>query len=422
MTDKLKFESIAAGAAYKIDETGATNPPLYLSNAYYFKSAEYAKNLFDLKEAGYIYTRLNNPTNNELEDRITQLEGGVGSLVTSCGHSAEFMAICCLCESGDEIISSSALYGGTFNMFSHTLRRLGIKVNFVNVDKPEEFEKAVNEKTKAIFVEAISNPGCEVPDFEEISKIAKKHKLPLIVDNTYLTPYLFNPKQYGADLIIHSTTKYICGHAGVMGGSVTDCGTFDWSSGRFPSFTEADPSYHGVAFHKHFGPAAFIARLRTVTLRDIGGCQSPFNSYLTMQGLQTLHVRMDRHQENTLKIVEFLKNHPKVAFVNYAGDKDNKYFPLTQKYFKKGAGAMLSFEAKGGYEAGKKFIETVKLAIHATNLGDVRTVVTHPASTTHSQLTPEERKKNGVGEGLIRVSIGIENADDIIADFDNALK
>jgi len=418
----MKTETIAVTAGYEIDATGATNPPLYLSNAYQFQSAAHAKNLFDLKEDGYIYTRLNNPTNAVLEERLNALEGGAGCLVASCGHAAEFMTVCALAESGDEIISSSALYGGTFNMFSHTLRRLGIKVKFARVNKPAEFEKLVTEKTKAVFAESISNPGCEIPDFDAVSKICKKHKIPFIVDNTCATPYLFQPKKHGADIIIHSTTKFLCGNASVMGGAVIDCGTFDWTSGRFPQFCSPDPSYHGIIYAKDFPKNAFIIKLRTQTLRDIGACQSPFNSYLTLQGVQTLHVRMDRHIENTLKLVAWLEKNPKIAWVKYPAVKGNEYQHLAEKYFKGRSGSLLSFGLKGGFGAGKKLIENAKLCLHATNIGDVRTILTHPASTTHSQLSAEEKISSGITDDLIRVSVGIENIDDIIEDIENALK
>ncbi|MDR1684378.1 MAG: O-acetylhomoserine aminocarboxypropyltransferase/cysteine synthase [Elusimicrobiota bacterium] len=418
---KQNIETLAVTYGFEIDETGSTNPPLHLSNAYKFKDAGHAKALFDLKAPGYIYTRLNNPTNNILEERINALEGGVGTLAAASGHSAEFMTICALAEAGDEIISSNALYGGTFNMFSHSLRRLGIKVKFADVLNPAEFEALVTDKTKAVFVESISNPGCEIPDFEEISKIAKRHKIPFIVDNTCLTPYLFQPKAFGADIIIHSTTKFLGGHAAVMGGSVTDCGTFDWTSGRFPSFCRPDPSYHGVVYAGDFPQNAFIVKLRTQVLRDIGACQSPFNSYLTLQGIQTLHVRMDRHVQNAAALAEYLKNNAKIAWVKHPSAEGSPFKQAAQKYFKKGCGAVFSFGLKGGYDAGKKLIENVKLCLHATNLGDVRTVITHPASTTHSQLSREEKLKTGISDDLIRISAGIENIDDIIADIEGAL-
>ncbi|MCL2888291.1 MAG: O-acetylhomoserine aminocarboxypropyltransferase/cysteine synthase [Elusimicrobia bacterium] len=418
----MKTETIATSSGFEIDGTGATNPPLYLSNAYQFENAAHAKDLFDLKAAGYIYTRLNNPTNAVLEERLNALEGGAGCVVTSCGHAAEFMTALALAENGDEIISSSAIYGGTFNMFSHTLRRLGIKVKFAPVNKPAEFEKLVTEKTKAVFVESISNPGCEIPDFDAISQICKKHKIPFIVDNTCTTPYLFQPKKHGADIIIHSTTKFLCGHASVMGGAVIDCGTFDWTSGRFPAFCAPDPSYHGIIYAKDFPQNAFIIKLRTQTLRDVGACQSPFNSYMTLQGVQTLHVRMDRHIENTLKLVEWLEKNSKIAWVKYPAVKGSEYKNMAEKYFGGRSGSVFSFGVKGGFEQGKKLIENVKLCLHATNLGDVRTILTHPASTTHSQLSAEEKISSGITDDLIRISVGIENIDDIIADIEDALK
>ncbi|MDR0645721.1 MAG: O-acetylhomoserine aminocarboxypropyltransferase/cysteine synthase [Elusimicrobiota bacterium] len=418
---KLRQETIAVACGFHIDETGATNPPLYLSNAYRFNDAKHAENLFALRENGYIYTRLNNPTNAVLEERLNALEGGVGALVTSSGHAAEFMTVCALGGSGDEIIASNALYGGTFNMFAHSLRRLGIKVNFADIRKSYSFEELITDKTKAIFVESISNPGCEIPDFEVISKTAKKHKIPFIVDNTCLSPYLFRAKEVGADIIVHSTTKCISGHAAVMGGAVIDCGTFDWTSGRFPAFCEADPSYHGVVFAKDFGQNAFITKLRAQVLRDIGACQSPFNSYLTLQGLQTLHIRMDRHIENTLKLVDYLQANPQVEWVKYPTIENNEFKSLAEKYFKKGCGSLLCFGLKGGFERGKRLIERAKLCLHAANLGDVRTIITHPASTTHSQLSAEEKAASGISDNLIRISVGIENIEDIIEDLEQAI-
>jgi O-acetylhomoserine (thiol)-lyase len=306
-------------------------------------------------------------------------------------------------------------------MFSHSLRRLGIKVNFADIRKSYSFEKLITDKTKAIFVESISNPGCEIPDFDAISKIAKKYKIPFIIDNTCLSPYLFKPKEVGADIIIHSTTKFISGHAAVMGGAVIDCGTFDWTSGRFPAFCEPDPSYHGVIFAKDFRQNAFITKLRAQVLRDIGACQSPFNSYLTLQGLQTLHVRMDRHIENTLKLVNYLQTNSRIEWVKYPTVKNNEFKHLAEKYFTKGCGSLLCFGLKGGFEYGKRLIERAKLCLHAANLGDVRTIITHPASTTHSQLNTEEKAASGITDNLIRISVGIENIDDIIEDLEQAI-
>ena len=418
----MKAETLAVTAGFEIDGTGATNPPLYLSNAYKFESAQHAKDLFGLKAYGYIYTRLNNPTNAALENRINALEGGAGCVVSSSGHAAEFMTMLTLAENGDEIISSSAIYGGTFNMFAHTLRRLGVTVKFAPVNKPAEFEKLVTAKTKAVFVESLSNPGGEIPDFDAVSKICKKHKIPFIVDNTCATPYLFRPKKHGADIIIHSTTKFLCGHGSAMGGAVVDCGTFDWASGRFPAFSEPDPSYHGIIYAKDFPQNAFAVKLRTQILRDVGACQSPFNSYLTLQGLQTLHLRMERHLENALKLAARLEKNPKIAWVKYPSLKNSGYKEMADKYFGGKGGSIFSFGVKGGLQAGKKLIENAKLCVHASNIGDVRTILTHPASTTHAQLSDKEKISSGITDDLIRVSVGIEHIDDIIADIENGLK
>lgn len=422
MGNKYKTETLAVVGGTQKDATLATNPAIYMSTAYEYKDAQHAADLFDLKTSGFIYTRLHNPTTSVLEQRIAALEGGAACIATSSGHFAQFFTICAIAKAGDEIVSSSSIYGGTFNMFSKSLKKLGITVKFADINKPEEFEALINDKTKAVFVEVVSNPACDIPPYEELSQICKKHKVPFIVDNTYLTPHLFKPKDFGADIIWHSTTKFLNGHSNAMGGAVVDCGTFDWSSGRFPDFTTESPSYKGVIYTKNFKGCELYAKLLTETMRDLGGCPSPFNSYLTLQGIQTLHVRMDRHLENTKKLVEFLKNHPKIEWVNYPSDPDNKNYALAQKYYPKGAGAVFTFGVKGGFEAGKKLIESVKLCVHTANLGDVRTLVTHPASTTHRQLTPEQRVQYGVPDSLVRISVGIENADDLIQDLEQALK
>ncbi len=418
----MKTETLAVVGGTKKDETKATNPAIYMSTAYEYDSAQHAADLFDLKTTGYIYSRLHNPTTTVLEQRIAALEDSPACIATSSGHFAQFMTICAMAKAGDEIVSSSSIYGGTFNMFSKSLKKLGITVKFANINKPEEFDALINDKTKAVFVEVVSNPSCDIPDFEAISAVCKKHKVPFIVDNTYLTPYLFKPKYFGADIIWHSTTKFLDGHSNAMGGAVVDCGTYDWTSGRFPDFTTESPSYKGVVYARDFKACPLYAKLLTETMRDLGGCPSPFNSYLIAQGIQTLHVRMDRHIENTFKVVEFLKKHPKIEWVNYPSDKDNKNYKLAQKYYPKGAGAVFTFGVKGGFDAGKKLIESVKLCVHTANLGDVRTLVTHPASTTHRQLTSEQRAQYGVPDSLVRISVGLEHADDIIADLEQALK
>ncbi len=421
MKKDLSIDTIAVHSTYIPDETGATNPPLYLSNAYKYKNAQHAADLFDLKTTGYIYTRLHNPTTTILEDTITKMEGGSGAVATSSGHFAEIMLITCIASFGDEIIASNSLYGGTINMFSTTLKRFGINVKFADQDNPSSFEALINDKTKAIFIEALANPASDIADFEVISKIANKHKLPLIIDSTCATPYLFRPIEVGAAAVIHSGTKFLGGHGDVMGGIAVDLGTFDWSSGRFPSFTEKDMSYHGVIYAKDFGNMALAVKMRAGVMRDMGGTPSPYNSYAILQGMQTLHLRMERHVSNAVKLANWLMECDKVSWVNYPSLKGNKNYEMAKKYFPKGAGSMLTFGVKGGIEAGRNFIDKVNLAIHAANLGDVKTIVTHPASTTHRQLSQEQRIKAGVPDDLIRVSVGIEDIEDIINDFKIAL-
>ncbi len=422
MKEKLSIDTIAVHGAYRPDATGSTNPPLYLSNAYKFRDAKHAADLFDLNAEGYIYTRLHNPTTSLLEETVAALEGGVAAVAASTGHFAEFMLLTSLAGKGDEIIASDCLYGGTINMFSSTFRRFGINVKFARQDDPASFEALVTDKTKAVYIEAIANPASDIPDFEAISRIAERHGLPLIVDNTCATPYLFRPVEYGAAAVIHSCTKFLGGHGSVMGGVAVDLGVFDWvASGRFPEFTEPDPSYHGVVYSKDFGSSALAVKMRAGAMRDVGGSPSPYNSMAILQGIQTLHLRMERHVENTRKLAEWLKGSDRVAWVNYPGLPGNKNFALAEKYFPKGPGAMLTFGVKGGVEAGRRFIEKVSLCVHAANLGDVKTIVTHPASTTHRQLTSRQRVSAGVPDDLIRVAVGIESAEDIISDFEQAL-
>lgn len=422
MKEKLSIDTIAVHGAYRPDVTGSTNPPLYLSNAYKFRDAKHAADLFDLNAEGYIYTRLHNPTTSLLEETVAALEGGVAAVAASTGHFAEFMLLTSLAGKGDEIIASDCLYGGTINMFSSTFRRFGINVKFARQDDPASFEALVTDKTKAVYIEAIANPASDIPDFEAISRIAERHGLPLIVDNTCATPYLFRPVEYGAAAVIHSCTKFLGGHGSVMGGIAVDLGVFDWAaSGRFPEFTEPDPSYHGVVYSKDFGSSALAVKMRAGAMRDVGGSPSPYNSMAILQGIQTLHLRMERHVENTRKLAEWLKGSDRVAWVNYPGLPGNKNFALAEKYFTKGPGAMLTFGVKGGVEAGRRFIEKVSLCVHAANLGDVKTIVTHPASTTHRQLTSRQRVSAGVPDDLIRVAVGIESAGDIISDFEQAL-
>ncbi len=423
MKKNLSIETLAVHGVYKKDETGATNPPIYLSNAYEFKDTSHAADLFDLKEAGYIYSRLNNPTTEYLEEMVTALECGTASVACASGQFAEFMTIITLAKQGDNIAASSLLYGGTHTLFASQLARIGIKVNFADPKDISSFEKIIDSNTKAVYIESIANPQGVIPDFEAFSQLAHKHNIPLIVDNTCATPYLIKPIEYGADIIIHSTTKFLSGHGSVLGGIVVDSGNFDWEkSGRFKELTEADESYHGIQYTKQFGRAAFAAKMRTGAMRDIGGTASPFNSFMIMQGIGTLHIRMERHVENAKKLAQFLKNHKNTAWVNYNGLENDENHKNAVKYLTLGGSSLLTFGVKGGYEKSKKFIEKITFPIHATNLGDIKTIVTHPASTTHRQLSHEELINTGITEDLIRVSVGIENIKDIIEDFNQALE
>jgi len=419
-----RFETIAIHGAYRPDEkTGATQVPIYHTNAYQFKDIAHAAGLFDLKVPGHIYSRLSNPTVEVLENRVAMLEGGVAAVATSSGQFATYMAITTLAEVGDNVVASGKLYGGTYNLFVNTFKKLGIELRLVDQDDLDAFRAAIDENTKAIYTESVSNPGSDIPDIEAIGKIAKENGLPLIVDNTYTTPYLFRPFEYGADIVLHSMTKFIGGHGSAMGGIVVDGGTFDWkASGRFASFTEPDPSYHGIRYAEDFGNMALAVKMRVQVLRDVGGCLSPTNASMLLAGLETLPLRMERHCENAYKLAGYLLGNDKVAWVNYPDLPDNKNYKRVKELMPKGSGAMMSFGLKGGFEAGCRFIENTKIAIHATNLGDARTIITHPASTTHRQLSEQQLKAAGVPQELIRVSVGIENIDDIIEDFEQAMK
>lgn len=419
-----RFETIAIHGAYTPDEkTGATQVPIYHTNAYQFKSIEHAVDLFDLKVGGHIYSRLSNPTVEVLENRVAMLEGGSAAVATSAGQFATYMAITTIAESGDNIVASGKLYGGTYNLFVHTFKKLGIEFRLVDQDDIEGFKAKIDDRTKGIYIESVSNPGSDISDIEAIASVAQANGLPLIVDNTYTTPFLFRPIDYGANIILHSMTKFMGGHGSAMGGIVVDGGNFDWkASGRFPAFTEPDPSYHGVVYADTFGPAALAVKMRVQVLRDVGGCLSPTNAFMIMNGIETLPLRMERHCENAYKLAGWLLGNDQVSWVNYPDLPDNRNYQRVKKLMPKGSGSMMSFGLKGGYDAGVKFIESLKLAIHATNLGDVRTIVTHPASTTHRQLSPEQLKSAGIPQELIRVSVGIENIDDIIEDLDQAMR
>lgn len=423
MTKKYKFDTLALHAGHTPDtDTGSRAVPIYQTTSYVFKDAAQAANLFALKEFGNIYTRLMNPTTDVLEQRVAALEGGVGALAVSSGMAAISLAIMNIAQKNDEIVASTDLYGGTVTLFQHTLRKLGIRVRMVDPSTPSNFEEYINDRTKAIYIETLGNPKLQVLDIEEIAKIAHKHGLPLLVDNTSATPYLCRPIEFEADIVIHSLTKYLGGHGTSIGGIIVDSGKFDWAqNAKFPELTEPDPSYHGIKYVETFGHLAYIIKARVQLLRDLGAAISPFNSFLILQGIETLSLRMQRHSSNALAVAKFLKNHPMVNWVNYPGLEDNPAYHLTQKYMSRGASGLIGFGIKGGYEAGIKFIESVKLLSHLANIGDAKSLVIHPASTTHQQLTKEERAMAGVTDDFIRLSIGLEDIDDILKDIDNAL-
>lgn len=420
---KYRFDTLQVHAGQIPDPaTGSRAVPIYQTTSYVFNNTEHAANLFALKEAGNIYTRIMNPTTDVFEKRMAALEGGVGALAVASGSAAIMYAVLNIAESGDNIVSASTLYGGTYNLFSVTMPKFGIKTIFVNPDDPENFRKSINERTKALYIETIGNPGINLVDIEKVAEIAHENKIPLIVDNTFGTPYLIRPFEHGADIVVHSATKYIGGHGNSIGGVIVDSGNFDWAgSGKFPRFTEPDPSYNGIRYTETFGNAAYIVKARVQLLRDTGACLSPFNAFLLLQGLETLSLRVEKHLSNTKRIVEFLSNHPKVSWVNYPSLPGNKYYHLAQKYFPKGAGAIFTFGIKGGREAGIRFIENLKLFSLLANVADAKSLVIHPASTTHAQLSEEEQLAAGVTPDMIRLSIGIEDPDDLIDDLAQAL-
>ncbi len=422
LPENLRFDSLAVHGGQEADPTtGSRAVPIYQTTAYNFRDSEHAANLFGLKEFGNIYTRLMNPTTDVLEKRITALEGGVGALAFASGHAAISGAIFNIAQNGDDIVSSSSLYGGTYNMFAYTLPRLGIKVNFVHSNEPENFRKAITPKTKALYAEIIGNPQIDVLDVEKIAAIAHENGIPLIVDSTFATPFLCRPFEHGADIIVHSATKFIGGHGTSMGGLVVDSGKFDWNNGKFPLLSEPDPSYHGLRYAEELGALAYIVRLRVQVLRDLGACISPFNSFQILQGLETLHLRMKRHSENALAVAEFLREHDQVSWVSYPGLAGHSSYSLAQKYLPRGAGAILTFGIKGGLEAGRKFIDTLKLFSLVANVGDAKSLVIHPASTTHSQLTSQQRCSAGVPDDMVRLSLGLEDAADLMDDLHQAL-
>ncbi len=417
------FNTLALHGGQEIDPTTNSRAvPIYQTTSYAFNDADHAARLFALKEFGNIYTRLMNPTTDVFEKRIAALEGGAAALATASGQAAETLAILTLAGAGDEIVSTTSLYGGTSNLFHHTLPKLGIKFHFIDGADYEGIEGAINERTKAIYTETVGNPKLDVIDIERLATIAHRNGLPLIIDNTVPSPVLCNPIKWGADIVVHSATKYIGGHGTTIGGVIVDAGKFDWAgSGRFTEFSEPDPSYHGVSYTEAFGPLAFIIKARVQGLRDTGAALSPFSSWQLLQGTETLPLRVERHSENALTVAKHLENHPLVAWVNYPKLDSSRYRELADKYLEKGASSIVTFGIKGGFEAGKRFINSVKLFTLLANIGDAKSLVIHPASTTHQQLTAEEQASTGVTPDLIRLSVGIEDIRDILADLDRAL-
>ncbi|MGE3065352.1 MAG: O-acetylhomoserine aminocarboxypropyltransferase [Hyphomicrobiaceae bacterium] len=414
--------SIHAGAAPD-PSTGARATPIYQTTSYVFNDAEHAAALFGLQVFGNIYTRIMNPTQAVLEQRLAALEGGTAALAVASGHAAQFLAFHTLLEPGDEFVAGRQLYGGSINQFNHSFKKFNWNVVWADSTDPESFEKAITPKTKALFCESIANPGGVVVDLAAIGAIAKKHGIPLIVDNTLATPYLCQPKQHGADIIVHSLTKFLGGHGNSVGGVIVDCGTYDWikAGARYPTLTAPNASYNGMVLAETFGNFAFAIAARVMGLRDLGPAIAPMNAFLILNGIETLPLRMARHCENALAVAQWLAKHPKVAWVNYAGLPENKYNPVAKKICPKGAGAVFTFGLKGGYEAGVKFVAGLKMFSHLANIGDTRSLVIHPASTTHSQLTKEQRAAAGAGDDVVRLSIGIEDKADIIGDLEQAL-
>ena len=413
-----KFETNALHAGHDVTKNAGTRAvPIYQTSSYVFNNSEHAANLFGLAEAGFIYTRLNNPTNDILEQRLAALEGGIGAVVTASGTAAIATTFLVLLKAGDHIVASNSLYGGTYNLLKVTLPRLGITTTFVDSTEPSNFTNAAQENTKAFFVESLGNPKLDVLDLKAISTEAKAFKVPFIVDNTVASPYLLNPIEYGADIVIHSLTKYISGNGTSLGGVIIDAGNFDWSNGKFPEFTEPSAGYHGLIYHEALGNAAFIAKVRIEGLRDFGAALSPFNAFQIIQGLETLPLRIHRHSQNALALAKWLELQEEVAWVNYPGLKTSKYYDLVQKYLPKGQSGVVTFGLKGGFEAAKKVADETQLFSLLANIGDTKSLIIHPASTTHQQLTDEEQIATGVSKDLIRLSVGLEDIEDLKTDL-----
>lgn len=422
---KMKFDTISLHGGHTPDtDTGSRAVPIYQTTSYMFDDTEHASRLFALEEEGYIYTRIGNPTTEVLEQRVAMLEGGVGGLAVASGQSAETVGCLSIMGNGDHMVSSSGLYGGTYTLFGNTFpKKFGVDVSFVERDEPELYEEAIRDNTKLIYFETIGNPRLTVPDIEAICEMAHSHGIPVMVDNTFASPYLCRPIEHGADIVLHSLTKYLGGHGNSIGGILVDSGNFDWeASGRFPELVEPDPSYHGIVYVDEFEEKAYITKARVHMLRDLGACLSPMNAFLILQGIETLSLRMDRHCSNAMQIARFLNDHPRVSWVNYPGLPDHPSHETAGRYLTGGFGGMIGFGVEGGLEAGKSFINSLELVSHLANIGDARTLAIHPASTTHDQLSPEEQEQAGVTDDFIRLSVGIEDVGDIIEDLDQALR
>ena len=419
---RFGFDTLTVHAGQRPDPvTGSRAVPIYQTSAYVFEDSDHAANLFALQRFGNIYSRIMNPTVAVFEERIAALENGIGAVATASGQAAQHIALFSLMDAGDEFIASATLYGGTINQFDVTFRKVGVQPTFVNISDLDAVRRAITPKTKCIFAETLGNPKIDVLDIEAVARIAHDHGIPLVVDNTFASPYCCRPIDWGADIVVHSATKFICGHGTTMGGVIIDAGRFPWDNGKFPGMTEPSKGYHNLRFYEYFGDLGWLMKVRGEMLRDYGPCQSPFNAFLLLQGLETLHVRMERHVQNAQRIAEHLAAHPLVSWVNYPGLADDKYHELAKKYLPKGAGAIFCFGVKGGREAGKVFIESLDMISHLANVGDAKTLVIHPASTTHQQLTDEEQIEAGLSPDLIRISIGLEDPADIIWDLNQAL-
>ncbi|ANQ65247.1 homocysteine synthase [Staphylococcus equorum] len=416
------LDTLSIHGGQQVDDSKSRAVPIHQTTSYVFDSTDHAQKLFSLQEDGNIYTRIMNPTQNVFEERITALEGGVGALATASGQAAIHLALLNIVETGDEIVASSNLYGGTYNLLKVTFKKLGIKVHFVDPSNPENFKNAITDKTKVVYAETIGNPRIDVLDIEAVADIAHDNGVPLIVDNTFPTPYLLRPFEHGADIIVHSATKFIGGHGTSIGGVIVDSGKFNWDNGKFPGLVEPDPSYHGVSYAKDVGEAAYITKARVQLLRDLGASVSPFNVHEFLIGLETLHLRMERHSENALRIAQYLEKHPNVTWVNYPGLENNAYNELAQKYLPDGQGAILTFGVDGSVDDIANFVEGLDLFSHVANVGDSKSLIIHPASTTHLQLSPEEQKASGVLPELVRLSVGTEKVEDIISDLDKGFK